>query len=128
MPETGAEIVFRRLNKTLTCPACGTVIAAASYRPWRGDLTVTSVDGTPLQPLSGAVQLRLAQMRLDEASTVGERAAGQARLDFVRRNLSELLYEFRCREGHSTLCSMPQLASAMRAARGEWVRVGPRGR
>lgn len=116
--------MFRELHKTLTCPACATVIAEAAYRPFPGLLTLTSPDGTVLQPLSAAVQLRLAQDRLDAATTAGETATAQARLDFVRRNIGELIFDLRCRNGHSTLRTMPQVARALRRTPGQWVSAG----
>ena len=40
---------------------------------------------------------------------------------FVRRHLGELMYDLRCRNGHSTLRTTPQLVRAVRHAQGRWV-------
>ena len=102
----------RTVDKQLTCPACGDVIAAVAYRPWPGNLTLTSPDGYRIQPVGGALLLRQAE----------EQAAAD-RIAFVRRNLGELLYDLRCRRGHSTLSTAPRLVQAVRATPGAWVRV-----
>jgi hypothetical protein len=115
--------LFRRLRKKLTCPACGDVIADAAYRPWPGDLNLTTVAGAPLQPVSVTLQLRSAQQRLAEATTTGEEATVRARIEFLRRNIGELIYDLRCHHGHSTLCTMPEIARAMRRTPGDWISI-----
>ncbi|MDX6325695.1 MAG: hypothetical protein QOK15_2049, partial [Nocardioidaceae bacterium] len=92
--------------------------------PWSGDLRLTSPERTPLQPIAAAVQMRLAESRLAAASSAGDRATAQARVDFVRRNISELIFDLRCRNGHSTLRTMPQIARALRRTPGQWVDPG----
>lgn len=102
--------LLRPVDKQLVCPACGVVVAGARYRPW-GTLALTSPEGAPLQPVSGGVLL----LRQVEAEPGGaDRAA------FVRRHLGELMFDLRCRNGHSTLRTLPQLARAVRRAGGRW--------
>ena len=73
-----------------------------------------------LQPLGVAVQIRLAEQ--DLTSQDGERRSqAEQRLSFLRRHLGELVYDLRCRRGHSTACTMPQLVRAMRRTSGRWV-------
>jgi hypothetical protein len=116
--------VFRKIEKALTCPACGAVIAEAAYRPWPGILTLTSPDGAVLQPIGAGVQARIAETQLERATTSGDVATAQARLDFLSKNISELIVDLRCRNGHSTLRTMPQIATALRRTPGKWVSIG----
>jgi hypothetical protein len=108
--------VLRRLSKQLACPRCGDIVADAEYRPWRGGLRLTSVDGDSIDPVSGAVQLRLVQQEGADSPVEAE-----ARVAFVTRNLGELIYDIRCRRGHSTLRTAPQIARALRRTPGQWV-------
>ena len=101
------------LRKELTCPACGDVLAAAVFRPLPARLTLTSPDGLVVQPTGGAVLLR---RRAQEESP--------ARAEYVRRNLAELIFDLRCRRGHSTLATMPALVRAIRTTPGRWVPAG----
>lgn len=113
----------RHVEKDLLCPACGDIVAAAVYTRWPGNLVLTSPDGYRIQPESAAVQIRLAQQ--DQAT--GEPAARLAapdRLDFIRRNMGELIYDLRCHRGHSTLRTTPQIARAMQKTPGAWVTLG----
>lgn len=116
--------MFRQLRKLLTCPACGAVIAQAAYRQWPGTLTLTSPDGAFLQPTGAAIQAQIAQAQLDRSTTSGEAATAQARLDFIHKNITELVFDLRCPNGHSTLRTMPQIATALRRTPGNWVSVG----
>lgn len=113
-------MAFRRLVKQLTCPQCGDVVADAEYRPFPSTLRLRNTDGTLLQPTGGAVLVRLAQRQLADPDDPG-RADAQARLDFVRENLGELMYDLRCRRGHVTLATMPGIVRAMRHTPGRWV-------
>jgi hypothetical protein len=99
------------VRKQLTCPACGVVMADATYRRWPGDLRLTSPDGARLQPEGGAVLLR----------QVGAGGADPDREDYLRRHLGELFYDLRCRNGHRVLRTMPHLVRAIRRAGGRWV-------
>lgn len=103
--------LLRPAAKQLVCPACGVVVADARYRPFPGTLVLVSPDGAQLQPSTGGVLLRQVQAE----------SAGADRVDFVRRHLGEVLYELRCRNGHSTLRTLPQLVRAVRHAGGRWV-------
>jgi hypothetical protein len=102
---------LRPVTRQLVCPACGVVIADARYRPWPVLFTLVSADGALLQPESGGVLLR----------RVRAEPAGSDRAEFVQRHLGELMYDLRCRNGHSTLRTLPQLVRAVRRARGRWV-------
>ena len=112
---------FRRLVKQLTCPQCGDVMADADYRPLPPALRLSHPDGTLLQPTGGAVLVRLAQRQLDDPDDPGHAQAAE-RLEFLRRNLGELMYDLRCRRGHVTLATMPGIIRAMRRTPGRWVR------
>jgi hypothetical protein len=105
--------LLRPVAKQLLCPACGVVLADARYRPFPGTLVLVSPDGAQLQPSTGGVLLRQVQAE----------PGGDDRVDFVRRHLGEILFELRCRNGHSTLRTLPQLVRAVRRARGRWVEL-----
>lgn len=106
------------ISKKLTCPNCGVVIADATYRRWPGNLILVSPEGVRLQPESVAVQLRRAQVD-HGGSPGGTEGLDDARIDFLRRHLDELVYDLRCRNGHSTVRTMPELV--IRGAHGQWV-------
>lgn len=110
-----------RVSKQLICAHCDAVIATAAYRPllsWR--LDITSPEGYQLAPLAGSVQLRLAQQELTSASSA-EQPLARWRADFINRHLSEVIYDLPCPRGHRTLVAEPQIASAMRKTKGNWV-------
>jgi hypothetical protein len=107
----------RTTTKKLICPACGDIIGDAVYRRWPGSLGVTSVDGYRLNPTGAALMRRIVERQL--ADNPG--AAGQARLDFVIDNSSDPIYDLRCRRGHSTLRTTPQITKAMVRTPGDWV-------
>ena len=102
----------RSISKTLICPVCAVVIAEATYKPWSASLVLVSPDGVRVQPEGVAAQLRRAQ---------AQPHPDDARVAFLRRHLDELVYDLRCRNGHSTLRTMPQLVRAIRNAQGQWV-------
>ena len=54
------------------------------------------------------------------SSTAGADEA-RARLEFIRRHAGELLYDLPCHQGHDTLATAPQIAQALRRAKGDWV-------
>jgi hypothetical protein len=108
------------VSKQLICPRCGDVVADAVYRRWAGRLTITSIEGHQITPSGWAIQLRLAQQDMSSAS-VEDLDEAQARLDFVRRNIGELIYDIRCRRGHSALRTGPQITRALRRTPGRWV-------
>ena len=109
------------LVKQLTCPACGVVLGEATYRRWPGDLTVRSLDGRVVQPEGVATQIRREESALAAAEPGPRRMEAEARIAFLRRNLAELVLDLRCRNGHSTLRTVPQVARGMRRARGAWL-------
>lgn len=114
------ELVLRRVSKQLICPHCGDVVADAVYQRWTGRLTITSIEGHQITPSGWAVALRLVQQDMTSAS-VEDLEDAQARLDFIRRNIGELIYDIRCRREHSTLRTGPQIARALRRTPGRWV-------
>jgi hypothetical protein len=114
---------MRPFSKQLICPECGDVIGQATLRPLTGWLTITEPGGGLIGASKGAVQLRLAQQRLD-AATDGERARAQRQLEFVQRQLGEQIYDLRCPRGHRTFVTSPQIARAMRRAGGAWAEPG----
>jgi hypothetical protein len=99
----------RGIEKQLTCPACGDIIADAVYR--RRSLELTAPDGHELQPTGGAVLLRQLE-QWDDA---------RDRVHYVQRHLEEMIFDLRCRRGHSTLAPMPRLTRAIRTTPGRWV-------
>lgn len=109
--------MLRRIRKPLTCPACGDIAAEADYTPWRGDLRLVSYDGSPISPISGSVELRLAQQ---QAATSPQ---ARDRVETVKRSLGELIYDIHCPRGHSTLRTAPQITRALRRAGGPWARL-----
>src|SRR4051794_16714081 len=66
----------RQITKKLTCPACGAIIADATYRRWPSDLVLISVDGHLVQPIGVALQIRLAEQEIaaGAADHAGDRA------------------------------------------------------
>jgi hypothetical protein len=108
------EPVLRPVSKQLTCPACGVVVALATYRRWPGDLVLVAPDGTRIQPEGAAVQLR----RVAPEPAVGHETAD--REAFLRDHLDELVFDLRCRNGRAVLRTMPQLVRAVRSAGGGW--------
>jgi hypothetical protein len=109
----------RRITKQLTCPACGDIVATAVHTRWPGNLVLTSTDGARLQPESVALQIRMAQQEQAAGGAVGVDA--RDRLEFLRRHVDELVYALRCRRGHATLRTAPQIVRAMRRTAGAWV-------
>jgi hypothetical protein len=108
------------VSKQLTCPRCDDVVADAVYRPWAGRLGVTSTEGDPITPSDWAAQMRLAEQDLAAAAPEDVDQA-QQRLDFLNGHIGELIYDIRCRRGHSTLRTGPQIIRALRRAPGRWV-------
>lgn len=113
-----------RLSKQLICAHCDVVIGTATYRPllsWRPD--IVSHDGRQLAPVAGAVQLRVAEQELAAAGPA-DRDEAQRRVNFIRRQLWEVIYDLPCSNGHRTLITAPQIARAMRRVKGNWVFLG----
>jgi hypothetical protein len=106
------------VRKQLTCPGCGDVVADAVYRPWTGRLTIVSTEGRPITPGSWAIQMRLVEQELAAAENVDQ---ARARLYFLKSHLGELIYDIRCRRGHATLRTGPQIIRAVRRTPGRWV-------
>ena len=98
------------LSKELICPSCDVVLARATYRRIPPLLLLTSPEGDPVVPENVGTQLLRARQRHD-----GDAVA------FLQRNITELVVELRCRNGHRTLRTVPQLVRAVRSARGAWV-------
>ena len=97
------------------------MLADADYRPVAGSLTLSAPDGCQLTPQMGAIHIRHAEQELASASSSAGADEARTRLDFVRRNLGELMYDLPCHGGHSTLATAPQITRALRHAKGEWV-------
>ena len=109
------------MTKKILCPRCGDVLADADYSPATGSLALCAPGGDQLSPQMGAVHTRRAEQELASAdSTVGADEA-RARLEFIRRNVGELMYDLPCHRGHSTLATAPQITRALRDAKGDWV-------
>lgn len=116
--------MFGRSSKQLTCPACGAVIAAATYRRFPPDLVLVDPDGARLQPENAGDLERRLRAAVERAPSPAEAERARERLAFVRRNFGELVYDLHCRTGHSILRTMPQLARIVRDSAGQWVDVG----
>ena len=102
------------VRKELICPACGVIAASATYRRYPPRLEVTSAQGEEVVPVGTGTLLVLARQRQDEAEAA-----------WLKQHVEELVVEIRCRSGHRTLRTVPQLARAVRRARGQWVDLGP---
>ena len=50
-----------------------------------------------------------------------DRDEAQWRVSFIAHQFSELIYDLVCRRGHHTLMTEPQIARALRQAKGNWV-------
>jgi hypothetical protein len=114
----------RRTAKRLTCPVCGVVVADATYQRFPGNLVLVDTAGNRLQPESVALQERRLRGALERASSPAGEQEARERLEFLERHRSELVYDLRCRNGHSLLRTMPQLVRAVRDAEGEWAHLG----
>lgn len=123
MEVTGPMIreLRRQITKRLTCPACGAIIAEATYRRWPSDLVLISVDGHLLQPTGVALQIRLTEQEIAAGLGSPEQDAAEARLTYLRRHASELVYDLRCRNGHQVLRTMPEIVQLMRSSPGAWL-------
>jgi hypothetical protein len=113
-------VAFRRLVKQLICPRCGDVMADAEYRPFPPRLTLTALDGSPLQPTGGAVLVRLLQQEAAGAAPA-DREEAEQRLGSGHRSVGELMVDLRCPRGHRTVQTVPAIARAMRRTPGTWV-------
>ena len=101
----------RGIEKQLTCPACGDIVAEAVYRPLSRNLALTAPDGHMLEPTGGAVLLR----QLEQWDNARDRVR------YVQRHLEEMIFDLRCRRGHSTLAPKPRLTRAIRTTPGRWI-------
>ena len=99
------------------------MLADADYSPTTGSLTLSAPGGDQFTPQMGAIQIRLAEQRLATASSTAGANEARARLEFIRRHAGELLYDLPCHQGHDTLATAPQIARALRRAKGDWVNL-----
>ena len=111
------------MTKKILCPRCGDVLADADYSPATGSLALSAPGGDQLSPQMGAIQIQLAQQRLATASSTAGADEARARLEFIRRHAGELIYDLPCHQGHGTLATAPQIARALRRAKGDWVNL-----
>jgi hypothetical protein len=111
------------LSRELTCPQCGEVIGRATLRRFTGRLTIMLPDGSMAGFGEGAVQLRVAQQRLDNAAPQ-DRARAQRQVDYVQRVAGEQVYDLRCPRGHRTMIGSPHIILAMRRTGGDLARLG----
>jgi hypothetical protein len=107
--------------KKLLCPHCGDVLADVDYRPVAGSLALSAPGGYQLTPEMGAIHIGRAEQELASADSTAGADEARARLEFVRRNVGELMYDLPCHQGHSTLATAPQITRALRRANGDWV-------
>lgn len=118
----------RRITKKLTCAHCGDVIADAVYRPLAGWLTITSPSGYELPPQQAALHYRRAEQELTAASSSAEEEQARSHIEFIKRNVGELMYSLPCHRGHYTLATAPRITRAMRHTQGNWVRLSEHSR
>jgi len=111
------------VTKKVLCPRCGDVLADADYRPMTGSLALSTPGGDQLSPQMGAIHIQLAQQRLATASSTAGADEARARLEFIRRHAGELIYDLPCHQGHGTLATAPQIARALRQAKGDRVNL-----
>ena len=109
------------MTKKILCPKCGDVLADADYRPVAGSLALSGPGGYQLTPQMGAIHTRRAEQELASASSPGGADEARTRLEFIRQNAGELLYDLPCHQGHYTLATAPQITRALRRAKGGWV-------
>jgi hypothetical protein len=65
--------VARRTTKKLTCPACATIVAEATYQRLPSKLVVTSLDGVVIAPTGVGLLIRLAERELAAAHPASRR-------------------------------------------------------
>ena len=105
------------------CPVCGMLIGEAAHQRWPGDLTVTSISGHLVQPTRVSLLRQLAEQEAVAANTAAERDGALSRLEFLRTNASELVFDLTCPRDHRLLVTMPRLVTAMRRTAARWVTV-----
>ncbi len=96
------------------------MLADADYRPLAGSLTLTAPSGHQLAPQMGAIHIRRAEQELASASSSAGADEARTRLEFIKRNLGELMFDLPCHRGHYTLATAPQITRALRQAKGDW--------
>jgi len=103
------------------CPVCGVLIGEAAHQRWPGDLTITSVSGHLVQPTRVSLLMQLAEQEAVAATTASQRDRALSRLEFLRTNAGELVYDLSCPARHRMLVTMPRLVRAMRRTPARWV-------
>jgi hypothetical protein len=116
--------VWLTVSKKLLCPGCGDVIGDAQLRRWPGWLTIRSPDGYTVNPLAAGIARRIVDRELAEADDDTAADTARSRLQYVVRNITDPIYDLRCRRGHSTLQTAPQIRQAMLSSPGTWVTPG----
>jgi hypothetical protein len=119
-PTAQSGRMFRSTIKKLVCPGCGDIVGDAAYRRWPGNLVITSVDGYRINPFGAAAMRRIVERELVDARDDPARETAQVRLEFVISNITDPIYDLRCRRGHSTLRTTPQIIHAMVRTSGAW--------
>lgn len=99
------------------------MMGEASHQRWPGDLRVTDAQGRLVQPTHVGLLVRAAEQELAGAADASARDRAQTRLAFLRRHVSEIVYDLSCPAGHPVLTTMPRLVTAVRRAKGTWVPV-----
>ena len=112
------------MTKKLLCPRCGDLLADADYRPMAGSLALSAPGGSRLTPAMGAARVPRAEQDLASADSSAGADEARARLEFIRRNVGELMYDLPCHRGHYTLATAPQITRALRHAKGDRVSLG----
>jgi hypothetical protein len=84
---------------------------------------VRSSDGYRINPVGGAILRRVAERELATAADAPTRDTALAEIEYIDRHSSERIYDLKCRRGHATLRTTPQIVRAMSRAPGDWVTV-----
>jgi hypothetical protein len=118
--------VLRSYERELVCSRCRNVIAWIRLGPV-ALIKIRHVSGYAVTPLGGAVAMRILKTRLASAQRALDAApngdpdlqlaviVNRERIDYLRRDAGELVYELDCACGASWLRSLPHLAHEVRA-------------
>jgi hypothetical protein len=123
-----ARSLVRRYDRELVCGRCRNVMAWVRVRPV-ALVRIRDVGGRELPPWSGAVAVRIAEARLEDARLAevdGRPAAldeyrgvqaSERDLAYLHGAAGEAFYELDCAECHARyLRSLPDLTAAVRSA------------
>jgi hypothetical protein len=125
-PLTVMRSFLRGYERELSCTACRNVVAWVRLRPW-ALMQIRHVSGYEITPLGGAVAMGILQTRLGDAERAADRPGFdlhdedqildlRRRIDYLRGEAGEVIYELECPCGARYLRSLPHLIETVRAA------------